>query len=62
MSLYGNGGKVVGYTAITYYEPTTQTTIMLMAPTGHGITPRLLDDVIHWALDRLGAPPPIGQR
>jgi D-alanyl-D-alanine carboxypeptidase len=51
VSLYGNGGKVVGYTTITYYEPTTQTTIMLMGPTGSGVTPRLLDDVIRWAFD-----------
>jgi len=51
VTLYGNGGKVVGYTTHTYYEPSTQTMIMLMAPTGRGITLRLLDDVVRWALD-----------
>jgi hypothetical protein len=51
VSLYGNGGKVVGYATITYYETTTQTMIMLMGPTGRGVTPRLLNDVIRWALD-----------
>ena len=51
VTLYGNGGNVVGYTTHTYYEPSTQTMIMLMTPTGRGITPRLLDDVVRWALD-----------
>lgn len=51
VSLYGNGGKVVGYTTITLYEPVTQTTIMLMGPTGHGVPPRVLDDVIRTALE-----------
>lgn len=50
-NLYGNGGKVVGYTTITLYEPATQTTIMLMGPTGHGVPPRVLEDVIRTALE-----------
>jgi hypothetical protein len=51
VTLYGNGGKVVGYTTHTYYEASTQTVIMLMGPTGRGVPLRVLDDVVRWALD-----------
>jgi hypothetical protein len=51
VQLYGNGGQVVGYTTHSYYDPATQTMIMLMGPTGHGVPLRVLDDVLRWALD-----------
>jgi D-alanyl-D-alanine carboxypeptidase len=47
VDIWANGGGVVGYRTLLLYDLTSDTTVIVMTPTGHD--PSELEDILRWA-------------